>query len=1290
MKIKYAYLLIFFIFGSLPAWADITSGLVGYWNFNDGSGSTAKDCSTQFIAGTAISTGNSNCTGPNPGSLSSNAPTWTSSGVSGDALIFNGTNNGVSINGSSSINSIGTNNQVTISAWIKGATLYNGATMSIVNAQGGWGLFISQYDLVTMSTGNSSPNGFRLKDDNQWHMITGTFDGTTVKLYEDGILMTSYAGTALYATSTSISIGDPTWGNSVWWNYAGSMDNVFLYSRALTASDVALLYGKTPVSLTTDQLSYYTSPTTTPATSLLTATTYPATGVTVNSVTFDAYDASNNHVLDAVPGVAGANNTYTFTWNNVSTGIYSLTATVVDSNGNTSVTSTSIYVNSHQISYVLNGNLSSLQHNGLEFINNYQGNPSSFNVWYTSAPAGYNPSNSTKPTTSSYSSNQATGSACSSLVPSGVTVNTAYNPACIQQQWNYTTSSYSNPNNTYAYTLTFLLTTPDPQTLKIDYWLTNSDPVNTLNEYTIGSFMNFLVNGINQGGAFSTSPATFVSGPWGSFALFSDAYNNYSNVSNSWTSGGATSSPVPFQWNVTNCSTPGGNGNANGNCDSITPGQTYHYDTYVRFGKPTDSQDSLVAPIAGSPVLSPYVTFAQAKPLLVTWPDRRPIARWFIGGTQCVTSTDPRGWCGLDTSSQTNFATSLVGSSWVFNSSGTDKTDGVINQMNAQPIKPQAIEVWDLEGDEFHQSMTYIGNPPQLGAMAPEMNAVADQMFAKIKSAGYKIGMTLRPSNFMTGSTLPSTCFNSTGTCGDGNTCYSDVFVKTTETNPSTPNQAYMCTGPNASNPTSPWTPMGANYNPNGYPNLGWQSMTDLDGLFLYNVTINNGGAGYKIGDQLNIVLSPNPSNTREAVVTVTAVNGGAITGLNITDYGQAYAYPTNTYNLTRLTGSGSGATINLTSNYPTVTLANLASLSTITTYIAAKGNVISVPLLLNLENKVAYAHQRWGATVYYVDSTVYSNGGSFNFNVFRQLEQDFPDCIFMPENQTPLYFGGAPAYSSIEGYYETALPDLSTMVWPNAFTVVEAVDDVDVTPGDSGSYFNTLESSLEQGNILFDDTYDNGIDAIYNAAESTIASSSIPNFINFSGYGLTVATAGSGSGVVTGTVTINSNATNNQPILVTEINCTSSTVQPNSNNNCTQAFDNDTEVTLIATGSNFAGWSGVTCAGAGQTQTSAMCTIIMNANLTATATFNTGSTSGCGINCGDVNGALNGSGQPIVTIVDAELTAQEAIGIQVSGFNKTNALVDNGSSVDINDAFLIAEYAVGKITTFPAGPGPG
>jgi len=68
----------------------------------------------------------------------------------------------------------------------------------------------------------------------------------------------------------------------------------------------------------------------------------------------------------------------------------------------------------------------------------------------------------------------------------------------------------------------------------------------------------------------------------------------------------------------------------------------------------------------------------------------------------------------------------------------------------------------------------------------------------------------------------------------------------------------------------------------------------------------------------------------------------------------------------------------------------------------------------------------------------------------------------------------------------------------------------------------------------------------------------------------------------------------------------------------------------------------------------------------------------------GDVNSAVDGSGNPIVTIEDAELTAQKAIGIQVQNFNTAAALVDGGSSVDINDAFLIAEYAIKKITSFP------
>lgn len=62
--------------------------------------------------------------------------------------------------------------------------------------------------------------------------------------------------------------------------------------------------------------------------------------------------------------------------------------------------------------------------------------------------------------------------------------------------------------------------------------------------------------------------------------------------------------------------------------------------------------------------------------------------------------------------------------------------------------------------------------------------------------------------------------------------------------------------------------------------------------------------------------------------------------------------------------------------------------------------------------------------------------------------------------------------------------------------------------------------------------------------------------------------------------------------------------------------------------------------------------------------------------------GDVNGDGR--VTIYDAELTAQKAIGLTVANFNISNAEVDGTGRVDIYDAFLIAEYAVGLINKFP------
>jgi hypothetical protein len=106
---------------------------------------------------------------------------------------------------------------------------------------------------------------------------------------------------------------------------------------------------------------------------------------------------------------------------------------------------------------------------------------------------------------------------------------------------------------------------------------------------------------------------------------------------------------------------------------------------------------------------------------------------------------------------------------------------------------------------------------------------------------------------------------------------------------------------------------------------------------------------------------------------------------------------------------------------------------------------------------------------------------------------------------------------------------------------------------------------------------------------------------------------------------------------------------------------------------SSFAGWSGVTCNEGSQIENT--CTVTMNSTQTVTAIFITSSGT-------PAYGDANGDGQ--VTLLDAEVTARQAIGLSVSPFIAANVEVDGTGVVDIYDAFLIAEDANGKITKFP------
>jgi hypothetical protein len=71
---------------------------------------------------------------------------------------------------------------------------------------------------------------------NAWSHIAMTFDGSRLRLYVNGVQVASHAVSgSVAATSQPFRIG----GNDVWGEYfKGSIDNVRVYDRVLTQSDI--------------------------------------------------------------------------------------------------------------------------------------------------------------------------------------------------------------------------------------------------------------------------------------------------------------------------------------------------------------------------------------------------------------------------------------------------------------------------------------------------------------------------------------------------------------------------------------------------------------------------------------------------------------------------------------------------------------------------------------------------------------------------------------------------------------------------------------------------------------------------------------------------------------------------------------------------------------------------------------------------------------------------------------------------------------------------------------------
>ena len=214
-----------------------TISVAGYWKFDEAGGTKAAD-----------SSGNNNT-----GTLSFGAA--FAPGKSGTAVNIDGSSGYVAGSGPGAAFPIG-NSARTIAAWIKMApaagtdrsilhygTDGNGPATNYHLAVNGSGLAV-----IGNGFGNGTIQTTARVDDNTWHHLAAVYEGTstnTARIYIDGVQQAS--GTLSQApntgTGTSWRIGMFLNGNG---SFPGLLDEVKLYSGALTAAQVQSLYTELP------------------------------------------------------------------------------------------------------------------------------------------------------------------------------------------------------------------------------------------------------------------------------------------------------------------------------------------------------------------------------------------------------------------------------------------------------------------------------------------------------------------------------------------------------------------------------------------------------------------------------------------------------------------------------------------------------------------------------------------------------------------------------------------------------------------------------------------------------------------------------------------------------------------------------------------------------------------------------------------------------------------------------------------------------------------------------------
>jgi hypothetical protein len=202
-------------------------GLVGQWNLDEGSGTTAADSSGLGNNATLVGT-----------------PTWVS-GVHGGAIKLNGTTDYLTVPDAASLDAT---TALTIAAWVKPtkvATQYL-IKKAVSNTTNGYELGLSSSGKAFVRLNQATKaDTYRVDSttsyptNGTWIHLAATYDGTTIRLYVNGTLEGSTTGPASITTNTlALALGAEPAGTRP---FAGTLDDIRTYTTTLTPTQITTL-----------------------------------------------------------------------------------------------------------------------------------------------------------------------------------------------------------------------------------------------------------------------------------------------------------------------------------------------------------------------------------------------------------------------------------------------------------------------------------------------------------------------------------------------------------------------------------------------------------------------------------------------------------------------------------------------------------------------------------------------------------------------------------------------------------------------------------------------------------------------------------------------------------------------------------------------------------------------------------------------------------------------------------------------------------------------------------------